>query len=133
MSDDRLALSPLTNAAAALRRVMDMQPRTDVVRDAIVKRFEFTCELAWRTMRRALMAHGTSVDELSRRNLYRAAARSGLIDDPEAWFRYHEGRNLTSHTYDEATALRVIAMIDGFGAAVERLLASLATFDVDPA
>ncbi len=133
MTDDRLALAPLASAAATLRTVMEMAPRTMVVRDSIIKRFEFTYELSWRAMRRALEAHGTAVDAFSRRNLYREAARFGLIDDPETWFEYHAARNLASHTCNEDMAVRVVAMMEGFLPAVERLLAALAKFDVDPA
>ena len=40
----------------------------------------------------------------SRKELFRLAARFGLIDDPLPWFSYGDARNLSSHTYDEEKA-----------------------------
>lgn len=37
----------------------------------------------------------------------RTAAEKGLIDDVEAWFRYHLMRNITSHTYNQEKARQV--------------------------
>ena len=41
-------------------------------------------------------------------------SRLGLIDDPEAWFEYSRIRNITSHTYDEATAEKVAGSANSF-------------------
>lgn len=43
-------------------------------------------------------------DLLGRRELFREAARRGLIADPETWFTFQKARNLTSHNYDEDKA-----------------------------
>ena len=43
------------------------------------------------------------------KSLVREGSRFGLIDDPEEWFEYRRTRNITSHTYDEATAEKVSA------------------------
>ncbi len=45
-----------------------------------------------------------STPGLMRKQLFRLAAEECLITDVEAWFRYHELRNLTSHTYDSEVA-----------------------------
>ena len=36
----------------------------------------------------------------TRKDLFRMAARYGLIKDPIPWFDYGNARNLMSHTYD---------------------------------
>ncbi len=50
----------------------------------------------------------------SRRQVYRLAARNGLIDDVAAWWQHTESRNKTSHIYDEATANEVLDAIPQF-------------------
>jgi len=44
----------------------------------------------------------------------REGTRFGLIDDPEARFKYRRMRNITSHTYDEATAEKVAGSAKSF-------------------
>jgi len=81
-----------------------------LLKAGIVQNFEFTYELAWKFMKRWLeinVSPNTS-QTFTRRELFRYAAESGLIDDVAKWFRYNETRNLTSHTYDEEKANRVV-------------------------
>jgi len=115
MSPTKLDLGPLRRSLTALRKVTRMDMEDDVVRDAAVKRFEFTYEMAWKMMRRHLhWAGGQDMESVPRRELFRLAARASLIDDPVKWFAYHEARNLTSHTYDEANARKVILVLKSF-------------------
>ncbi len=74
----------------------------EVIRAGVIQNFEFTYELCWKFMKRWLENNvsGESVDGVSRKELFRLAAESRLIDDVEAWFKYHEARNETTHTYD---------------------------------
>lgn len=106
---------------------MDLE--NDVVRDAAIKRFEFTYEISWKMMRRHLQWSGqTDIEGLNRRELFRAAARATIINDPELWFTYHEARNLTSHTYDEDNARKVASLLRPFATDVARLLKTLKEF-----
>ena len=41
----------------------------------------------------------------------REAFRNGLVNDGDVWMDMIVSRNLTSHTYDEATASRISARI----------------------
>jgi nucleotidyltransferase substrate binding protein (TIGR01987 family) len=115
MATSKLDLGPLRRSLTALRKVVRMDLEDDVVRDAAVKRFEFTYEMAWKMMRRHLRWAGSQdLESIPRRELFRLAARASLIDDPEHWFAYHEARNLTSHTYDEANARKVTGLLKAF-------------------
>lgn len=98
----------------------------EVVRDAAIKRFEFTYEISWKMMRRHLLWAGMAEsDLLSRRDLFRQAARHSLIEDPAIWFAYHEARNLTAHTYDENNARKVVALLKQFTKDAGKLLTAL--------
>ncbi|MCK5595359.1 nucleotidyltransferase substrate binding protein [bacterium] len=74
----------------------------EVIRTGVIQNFEFTYELCWKFMKRWLENNVSmeSVDGVTRKELFRLAAESRLIDDVEAWFKYHEARNETAHTYD---------------------------------
>ncbi len=107
MTDQPLILTPLERALAILEEALSA-PDSGFVRDAIVKRFEYAYELCWRLMRRHLIWAALEAEPQTRRDLFRAAARAGLIDDPQAWFAFHEARNLTAHTYNDRNAAKVI-------------------------
>lgn len=102
-------------------------PRDDLVRDAVVKRFEYCYELGWKFVRRALIESlgREPIDEVTRRDLFRLAAQHGLIADPERWFAYHTARNETSHMYDEDKANEIAALSDRFAEDARQLLEEL--------
>ena len=45
-----------------------------------------------------------------------------MIDDPEVWFEYRRMRNITSYTYDEATAEKVAGSAKSFPQDAKSLL-----------
>ena len=80
------------------------------LRSAVIQSFEFSYELALRSLRRVLIERAGSADriiDLSFNDLLRSAADAGLLPDPAAWRVWRELRNATSHAYDEARAEQV--------------------------
>jgi nucleotidyltransferase substrate binding protein (TIGR01987 family) len=116
-------LAPLQKAIKSLKRALE-QPVNEFTRDASIQRFEYTYELSWKTLKRYL-AEETGVKEYNVKNLYREAGRQNLIDDVEAWFEYHVARNLTSHTYNEITALETYDTAKKFVMDADKLLHNL--------
>jgi len=89
----------------------------DAIRAGVIQNFEFTYELCWKFMRRWLKENADAEEAQyprTRKELFRLAARSGLIKEPLAWFSYSDARNLTSHTYDEDKAESVYEAAVGF-------------------
>lgn len=82
----------------------------DILRDSVIQRFEYTYELSWKMMKRWLEKNLSSeyVDGVSRKELFRLAAEHQLIEDPLAWFKYHEARNQTSHVYNQSLAGEIL-------------------------
>jgi nucleotidyltransferase substrate binding protein (TIGR01987 family) len=78
----------------------------DRERQGLIKAFEYCFELGWNTLRDLLLAEGNA-DLIGSRDTLRLAFRVGLIHDGEAWLRMVQDRNLTSHTYNRATAEQV--------------------------
>ncbi len=76
----------------------------------LIQAFEFTHELAWNTLKDFLENRGVQ-------NLYGSkdvtctAFKAGLIENGEAWMEMIQSRNMTSHTYNEATAAQIASAI----------------------
>ena len=87
------------------------------IRAGVIQNFEFTYELCWKFMRRWLRENA-EIEEAeyprTRKELFRLAARAGLIREPLSWFSFSDARNLTSHTYDEDKAESVYKTAVGF-------------------
>lgn len=83
---------------------------TDIIRDSLIQRFEFTYELAWKCMYYWLRAEDEQVLEMQK-PILQAAFRCELIVDPMAWEEIKKQRDQTSHTYDEAKAVNVSAFV----------------------
>lgn len=104
----------LTQLDAGLREAED-NPSSELLRDGVIQRFEYSHELAIKFIRRALETiYGDPVDQLAYKDLLRTAAERGLIQNVEGWFAYRDARNKTSHTYDAAVAAEVYAVARPF-------------------
>ncbi|MDD1648944.1 MAG: nucleotidyltransferase substrate binding protein [Methylococcaceae bacterium] len=122
-----LDITPFENAIQRLREGLERYHRdiTDIqIRDGLVRRFEFTYELAHKILKRNLesvTANPAEIDQWAFQDLIREANERGLLrGDWSTWRGYREMRARTSHTYDEPTALKVVAGIPDFLAEVIR-------------
>ena len=98
--------------------VLREQPDDTLIRDGVIQRFEFTYELAHKTLKRYLeMAAATPdvIDGMLFQDLIRTGNEQGLLlSDWEEWKKYRQSRTDTSHTYNEEKALLVIEKIPAF-------------------
>jgi len=124
-----LDCTPLENALAQLEEGLHeagRQPASELLRDGVIQRFEYTHELALKFIRRALeTGFGDVVDEMLYNDVLRTAAERGLINDVQAWFEYRTARNKTSHTYDAKVAADVFRAAQPFLEHVRFLLRRL--------
>jgi len=104
-----LSLQAFASALARLHEAIDMD-ETTIVRDALIRRFEFTFETAWKAAHRWLAARGVALDAEAFVVLKRAFANR-LVADEGAWSDIRKNRNLTSHTYNEKLAIEVAAFV----------------------
>lgn len=81
-------------------------PELLTVRDGVIQRFEIAMDLSWKVSSRVLReVYGVqSSDILTKKDIFRQAAKCQLLLDPEAWFGHYEARNDTSHIYDSDIA-----------------------------
>jgi nucleotidyltransferase substrate binding protein (TIGR01987 family) len=104
----------------------------DAIRSGVIQHFEFTYELCWKFIQRWLNLNHPGEDASlprSRKDLYRLAARHGLIADPSPWFEFGDARNLTAHTYDRAKAALVHQVAAKFLPEAQKLLAQLEAYN----
>ena len=94
-------------------------------RDGLIQRFEFCCELAWKTCREYLI--GLGYEEINGpKPVMREAFANHLIDDDRIWIELLNDRNRTSHIYDEETAVEIGEnIIEKYLVAFEKLLGKL--------
>jgi nucleotidyltransferase substrate binding protein (TIGR01987 family) len=78
--------------------------KNDIVRDSIIQRFEFTYELAWKTLKAYMEYAGLTLETSFPRSIFKEAYANKIIDDEKVWLKLLEDRNLTSHIYDEKLA-----------------------------
>ena len=71
----------------------------DVYLDILVKRFEFTYEMAWKALKRYLEFLG--IEAKAPRTVFKEAFSQEIIHEEDVWLDMIEQRNLTSHIYDE--------------------------------
>lgn len=100
------------NAVKRLREAVDLslKDKNLVIRDGVIQRYEFTTELAWKTVREYLILQN-EVELNSQKPVMRAAYRTGLISNDEGWARLLNDRNITSHVYDDETANEIFQRI----------------------
>ena len=86
-------LALLEKALATLKKALQ-EPPTDLIRDAVIQRFEYVFELSWKTMGIAADYMGTLCK--SPREAIRTSFKLGWISNAEDWIEAMEARNLTS-------------------------------------
>ncbi len=100
------ALSRLRDAVSLLKQ----RPLSEIEQQGLIQAFEYTHELAWKTMQDYLTYQGHT-DIKGSRDAFRTAIRYNLIDNGEIWMETIQARNLTSHAYDQGMAEKIIKQI----------------------
>lgn len=111
MASDRtlLQIQRFEEALAKLHEALVLD-ETEIVRDALIQRFETTFEMAWKAAWRVLLDLGEKSPEAASQAI-EAAFRVGLIEDAGLWQEVRKYRNLTSHSYQINVAVSVAAFV----------------------
>lgn len=97
----------------------------------LIQAFEYTHELAWNTLKDFLENRGV-INMYGSKDTTREAFNAGLIEDGETWMQMIESRNLTTHTYNEATAAKIVSsVIHSYFAEFEKLQSRMETLKKD--
>jgi len=79
----------------------DPSEMSDLEKEGVIQRFEYTFELAWKTLKDYLVYSGVVFDQITPRSVIKQAFAAKIIKDGQAWINMLDQRNLMSHTYDK--------------------------------
>ena len=101
--------------------------------EGVIQRFEYTFELAWKTLKDYLENAGVTLNQITPKSVIKAAFAAKLIDDGQTWIDMLTHRNLMSHTYDFSKFQEVVAALrDRYIAALETLYLFLKEQSLEP-
>jgi nucleotidyltransferase substrate binding protein (TIGR01987 family) len=93
-------------AMVKLRDVVDTRTYkslTELEKEGLIQRFEYTFELAWNTLQ-DLFEHKGYLDIKGPNPVLAQALKDGYIENEKQWRDMRNSRNLAAHTYNSATA-----------------------------
>jgi nucleotidyltransferase substrate binding protein (TIGR01987 family) len=80
-------------------------------KEGAIQRFEYTLELAWKTLKDFLEESGLVISPVTPRQVFKDAFAAGILPDGQIWIDMLNSRNLLSHTCDSAVFEEVVAAI----------------------
>lgn len=100
----------------ALQRILDItnseenpEDLSELEKEGLVHRFEYTFELAWKVLQDFLINKGYNIT--GPKPVLQKAFEDGIISDHDGWRKMIKARNTTSHIYNEGEALSIVKCI----------------------
>jgi len=115
----RRCILTLNEALERLNKANAKSIEYDLYRSACIKEFEIILEQSGKLLRKSLkkfMHSSKSVDQLYFKDVYRHAAKYGIITDDECerWLIYRDNRNSTAHDYGLQFAESTLKLLPEF-------------------
>jgi len=92
---------------------MALEPIDDVHRAGCIQYFEFTLDLAWKSIQSVASFYGLE-SVRSPRVAFKTAFSQGWIEEQEPWLEMLNARNRMSHVYNAEEALGVYSNLHAF-------------------
>ena len=90
---------------------MALRELSQLEKEGVIQRFEYTIELAWNVMRDYLESENVVFEQITPRAVIRKAFETNLVEDGETWMDALDTRNRMSHTCDVETFERAVEEI----------------------
>lgn len=103
-------LKSYSKALFQLESALQQKQFSVLEKDGVIKRFEFTFELAWKTLQDKLYDEGYLTTK-GPKPVIKQAFNNGLITDGQAWMDMLTDRNNSTHLYDESAAVSIFDRI----------------------
>lgn len=111
----------LNKAYKQLGNNLSISQPNDAEKQGIIKSFEYTFELSWKTLKDYIESEGIVVN--SPRAVIKQAFQLQIVTDGDTWIDMLDQRNLMAHTYDEQRAEKALNLIrDHYNAAIQQLI-----------
>lgn len=104
--------SNFNRAFSQFEKFLKMEELNELENQGLIKAFEYTFELAWKTLQDLLKEKGYK-EIHGPKPAIQQSFQDNYIKNGNGWMKMLEGRNLTSHTYNEETANEIINEIRG--------------------
>ena len=91
----------------------EIEDLNQLEREGVVQRFEYTFELAWKTLKDHLECSGVILNPVTPRNIFQEATSAGLVMDSQVWEDMIKDRNKMSHRFDCDLFEEVLANVRG--------------------
>ena len=118
--DSNDLLNDLVRALAELEDALLLPAENDVIKAGCIQYFEFTFELAWKTVKRFAEDEGIS-DCNSPKAALKVAFACGWINEEEVWLDMLSSRNKMSHTYSASSALQIFDKLPRYANVLKKL------------
>lgn len=99
----------LLREAMELRREKKITPLEE---EGIIQRFEYSWELAWKTLKDYLDNEGVVLEKITPKEVIIKAIEAKIIIDREKWMKTLDDRNKMSHQYSHEVFSQVIENIE---------------------
>ena len=109
--DTDYALNQFEKAVKTLQKGVK-EAKSELETDGVIKRFEYTFELLWKTLKIVLYEQGHDCN--SPKECMKIAFRKGLINNETIFLEILEARNLTTHTYSNSNSGRIFIRIKNY-------------------
>jgi len=117
LADYEVALTQLEGA-------LSVPADSDLIKAGCIQYFEFSFELAWKSIKLASLSQGLP-DCVSPKACLKQAFSIGWVSDEEIWLEMLEARNRMSHIYNAKHALAVYQRFGNFLPELKLLLTRL--------
>lgn len=123
---DKLDLlkTDMVSAIDQLQSALTRRSEDPVVQAGCIQYFEFCFELAWKTIKQAV-ANECLPECYSPKSCLQKAFELKWIDNETVWLDMLDSRNIMTHTYSQADAVRIYRKLDSFLVELKTLLKSL--------
>lgn len=103
----RQRFANFNKAFKQLEKFLNKTELNELEKQGLIKSFEYTYELSWKTLQDFLKEKGYQ-DINGPRPVVEQSFTDGYIIDGRGWMKMHKSRNLTSHTYNQETADEIV-------------------------